>query len=199
MATQQSNDELNLRRKAHRRLVGAVALTLAAVVILPMILDREPKPGAQDIDLRIPSVDKAGEFVPGVPTPVDEGNDVAAVTATVPVSAVSAAAPVKEEPSPAEEVKAAVPVNEPVSANEQPVTAQPAAGTMAVQVGAYSSADTAQQELLKLKKWGFKAYTEKSGDNYRVRIGPYTDRDKVDTVRRLLENHGLQSVVVTVH
>lgn len=196
MATQQSNEELNLRRKAHRRLVGAVALTLAVVVILPMILEREPKPGAQDIDLRIPSADKAGEFVPGVPTPVDEG----VVAAPVPVSAVSAAAPVKEASVPAEEVKtASAPVDKPASANEQPAKAQPAAGTMAVQVGAYSSADTAKQEMLKLKRWGFKAYTEKSGDNYRVRIGPYTDRDKVDTVRRLLENHGLQSVVVTVH
>ena len=62
MAKEQTNDELNLRRKARRRLIGAVALTLAVVVILPMVLDSEPKPVGQDIELRIPDKDKAGEF-----------------------------------------------------------------------------------------------------------------------------------------
>src|SRR5450756_1303148 len=65
MAKAQTEDELNLRRKARRRLIGAFAFTLAVVVILPMVLDSEPKPTGKDIDLRIPSPDKVGEFVPG--------------------------------------------------------------------------------------------------------------------------------------
>ncbi|MFZ2525559.1 MAG: SPOR domain-containing protein, partial [Candidatus Ferrigenium altingense] len=64
MAKQLTDDELNIRRKARRRLIGAIALTLAVVVILPMVLDSEPKPTGQDIELRIPAPDKAGEFVP---------------------------------------------------------------------------------------------------------------------------------------
>src|SRR3990172_3663604 len=74
MAKQQSDDELNLRRKARRRLIGAFALTLAVVVILPMVLDSEPRPTGQDIDLRIPAPDKVGEFVPKIAV-----SDVAAV------------------------------------------------------------------------------------------------------------------------
>src|SRR3989338_3229864 len=66
MAKQQTEEELNLKRKARRRLIGAVALTLAVVVILPMVLDSEPKLTGQDIELRIPAPDKVGEFVPGV-------------------------------------------------------------------------------------------------------------------------------------
>lgn len=66
MAKQQNEDELNIKRKARRRLIGAVALALAVVVILPMVLDSEPKITGKDIDLRIPAADKVGEFVPGV-------------------------------------------------------------------------------------------------------------------------------------
>jgi DedD protein len=47
MAKQQTDNELDIRRKARRRLIGAVALTLAVVVILPMVLDNEPKPGGK--------------------------------------------------------------------------------------------------------------------------------------------------------
>jgi DedD protein len=47
------------KKRARRRLIGAVALVLAAVIGLPMVLDSEPKPIAQDIDIKIPSKDQA--------------------------------------------------------------------------------------------------------------------------------------------
>jgi DedD protein len=46
------------KKRARRRLVGAIALVLAAVVGLPMILDSEPKPLTSDIAIEIPSKDK---------------------------------------------------------------------------------------------------------------------------------------------
>lgn len=48
------------KKRARRRLVGAVALVLAAVIVLPMILDSEPKPLPNDIAIQIPSRDKPG-------------------------------------------------------------------------------------------------------------------------------------------
>lgn len=214
MAKQQTDDELNLRRKARRRLIGAVALTLAVVVILPMVLDSEPKPAGQDIDLRIPAPDKVGEFVPAPPAsavmaaaplaasavPVVEPKPVQAVE-----SAGKTAAPaVKHETKP--EAKPAVPgkvADTPQQtgaaakseAASKPETAAKAGGNLVVQVGAYSNAETAKQELAKLKKWGFKAYTEKVGDKIRVRVGPYEQRDKAEKVRQLLGKHGLHSVI----
>ncbi|GAB2180296.1 SPOR domain-containing protein [Denitratisoma sp. agr-D3] len=56
-AAQDSPDSLDLKKRARRRLVGAAALALLAVVILPMVMDSEPKPVAQDIQIRIPSQD----------------------------------------------------------------------------------------------------------------------------------------------
>lgn len=46
------------KKRARRRLIGAIALVLAAVIGLPMILDSEPKPVADDISIQIPSKDK---------------------------------------------------------------------------------------------------------------------------------------------
>src|SRR3569623_564010 len=45
------------KKRARRRLVGAIALVLAAVIGLPMILDSEPKPLGEDIAIQIPSKD----------------------------------------------------------------------------------------------------------------------------------------------
>jgi DedD protein len=60
------------KKRARRRLVGAVALVLAAVIGLPMILDSEPKPVADDIAIDIPSKDKHAQsgVVRNAPPPV---------------------------------------------------------------------------------------------------------------------------------
>ena len=59
------------KKRARRRLVGAVALALAVAIGLPMILDSEPKPLATDIDIRIPSKDKAPpQVMPAATAPV---------------------------------------------------------------------------------------------------------------------------------
>jgi DedD protein len=189
MAKQQTDDELNLRRKARRRLIGAAALTLAVVVILPMVLDSEPKPTGKDIDLRIPSPDKVGEFVPGTAVSEVAGTP-PPVASVVVVTPVPLAAPIQQvAPGKASSHKPL----ETRSADKLASTE----GYVA-QVGAFSNPDTAKQELEKLKKWGFKPYTEKSGDKIRVRVGPYPDRDKAEKVGQLLEKHGLHPVVMPV-
>jgi DedD protein len=212
MAKAQTEDELNLRRKARRRLIGAVAFTLAVVVLLPMVLDSEPRPSGQDIDLRIPSPDKAGEFIPGaavseraaavppaassvVSTPAPLANAVIATPAQAPEVKKPAAAPVQQAaPGKAAAHKSSEP--------EKPEAAADAGNTateeaFVAQVGAYSNPGAAKQELNKLKKWGFKAYTEKSGDKIRVRVGPYPDRDKAEKAGKLLEKHGLHPVILS--
>jgi len=47
------------KKRARRRLIGATALVLAAVIGLPMIFDSEPRPISQDIAIQIPPRDKA--------------------------------------------------------------------------------------------------------------------------------------------
>ena len=52
----------DLKRRARRRLVGAIVLALAAAVFVPMLLESDPKPLGEDVAVRIPPVDD-GKFV----------------------------------------------------------------------------------------------------------------------------------------
>ncbi len=63
-------DAMELQRRARRRLVGAIALVVFVVIVLPIVFDREPKPISQDLTIQIPSQD-AGRF-PSRPLPVAE-------------------------------------------------------------------------------------------------------------------------------
>lgn len=96
MANSSQSDEHNqLRRRAKRRLLGAVILVTALVVFLPMVLDDEPRPVSDDIAINIPSQDSKGPAnlaprpapvetaVPPKPAPPPE-NGTEAVTAERP-------------------------------------------------------------------------------------------------------------------
>jgi len=51
-----------LRRRARRRLVGAVVLALGVAVVVPMLLETEQKPLGEDVSVKIPPIDD-GKFV----------------------------------------------------------------------------------------------------------------------------------------
>ena len=51
-----------LKRKARRRLVGAIVLALGAAVLVPMLLEDEPRPLGDDVSVQIPSRED-GKFV----------------------------------------------------------------------------------------------------------------------------------------
>ncbi|ATE59301.1 SPOR domain-containing protein [Thauera sinica] len=50
-------DNLDIKKRARRRLVGAAALALLAAIVLPMMMDQEPRPASQDIQVSIPDRD----------------------------------------------------------------------------------------------------------------------------------------------
>ena len=201
-------EDQNIKSRARRRLIGAITLALAIVVILPMVLDSEPKPTGQDIDLRIPAADKVGEFVPDVALSevVEASAESAVVVSATAASEVIAVAPVEKLPVALpvasghitkQEVKkqpVATPESEVVKAEVRPTEA----ANYVVQVGAFSNAATATQEADKLKAWGFKAYTELISGTTGVRVGPYAERDKAEKVRLLLEKRGLHPVITAL-
>ena len=221
MAKQLTDDEASLKRKARRRLIGAIALTTAIVVLLPMLLDSEPRQVGQDIELRIPDKDKVGEFVPKIGLPPASAPAVAppattsAADTSVPVTApVTAAPPVaapqeapESRPAPAPKPpnetvkpKAAAPQQAPAKPEPKPAeqTQAEPQQSFVVQIGAFTKAESAHFLQKKLSKVGFKIYTEKAGDKTRVRAGPYATREAADKVRHKLEAQGLHPDVSPV-
>lgn len=88
-----------LRGRARRRLAGAVALVLAAVIILPMVLDSQPVPVADNIPIRVPERNTpfqpqvsepqaTAPATPGADTPGAAPTDPAAVPTPPPVTSV---------------------------------------------------------------------------------------------------------------
>lgn len=51
----------DLRRRARRRLIGAIILALAAAVLVPLLLESDPKPLGEDVAVKIPPIGE-GKF-----------------------------------------------------------------------------------------------------------------------------------------
>jgi DedD protein len=227
MAKQMTADEESiLKRHARRRLIGAVALTTAVVIILPIVFDGDPPvTKLNDIELRIPDKDKAGELPAVVAiSAVSVASAVIPASAPAPVSApvaasatvsVSAAAAIVALPV---VVAAAVQHNQAVKAEQpkieivkpiqqehkvksKPVVSHntvPHSGFV-VQVGAFSNLDTAKKLQDKLAAEGLHVYTEKIGHNVRVRVGSFPTHEAADKVRHKLEAQGLHPNVVNLN
>ncbi len=207
MAKLDSEDEL--KRQMRRRLVGAVALVTALFIILPMLLESTPNPREGSLELRIPDKDRAGAFTsqmvvaesaPEVTTePPAAAPQEAAQPASAPAAAVPSepAKPVKQEagkPVPAKP-EAAHKQARPEHKQAENKSAEHKPG-FAVQVGAFSHADTARELLEKLRKQGLHAYTEKAGGTIRVRVGPYPSRAAAEQVLHKLSAQGMQPAIV---
>ncbi len=218
------DSEDDLKRQARRRLIGAVALVTAVVVILPMVLDREPRPAGQDIVLSIPNKDAVGEFTSQMVLP--ESAPVAAsepVAASVPAAASASAVPAataahpekaqispEKKPEPArkpeprvESQKHPAPTHAAPAVKHESKPAEKAQavpkGGFVVQVDAFANADTAKSWRDKLSKQGWHAYTEKAGNKVRVRVGAYPTRAAAEKVLHKLAAQGTQPVVVDLN
>jgi DedD protein len=202
MATTVSEQELQLRKRARRRLMGAIVLVAAVAVILPMVLDPEPQPTSQDINIKIPSPDSKGftsKVVPLAPPakgdkPLSKSTEVPAATAKAPEPA--PVATVAEKPAPKTMIeKPAAKV--PEKALEK--AAAPKTGTFFIQVTALADTDRAKQVQQRIIDAGFPAYTQVipagKGSVTRVRAGPFVTRDEADKAQAALKAAGLEGKV----
>jgi len=204
----ESDDVNTLKRRGRRRLVGAIALVLAAVILLPMVFDSEPRGTAPPVSVRIPSEDESG-FTPKVTPKAPPTKEVKPVEkAPAPVEkapAEKAPAAVAEKPEPKPEPKIEVKVTKGETRAPEPANAAKAAERakaeaalaggeqFVVPAGAY--ADPAGV-IEKLKAAGIPYYTEplaiKGGTVTRVRAGPFPSRGAADKAQQQLKELGVK-------
>lgn len=215
-----SEEENLLRKRARRRLVGAITLVILAVVFLPMILDDEPKPEQQEIDILIPPenlVDESYPWMtseddlalsgnkPGLPQeelPLPFSDDMPAMTAdTLPDSVnVRGQIPIPAK-KPAHILTVTQPAPEKKTITESASAIKNSDGAYVIQLGAFSDPSKASLQKQNLIASGVNAYTEtiKIGGNEmtRVRIGPFATRELAEIEHDRLKQLGLSGVVTS--
>jgi len=216
-------ENLEIKKRARRRLVGAIALALLAAIVLPMMMEQEPRPNAGDIQITIPdrdlesstsrpsaSVGDPALAAPIVPAPEEQAPSSVLPAVEAPAPVVVPTAPVVAEPatkSPKSETAKPDPVKaEPVKPSAEEAEAArarailegreiPRGEAFVLQIGAFSDAAKAGRITADLKQQGFAAYTEKAGNVTRVRVGPVAGRAAADKTAAQLKALGFSTVI----
>lgn len=212
MAKAVSDDELQLKKRARRRLIGAVAIVTVVAVGLPMVLDSEPKPTAQDISIQIPSPDaadpkgKAMPLTPGaaavkpVETTVAAGKAIESQgsPATKEGARVAAAPVTQLAPS-----KAAEPAKKPEPAKpaEKPVPVRKAEPAKTVEKASVKAETKVAVDKPKVTAEKPKAAPEKAKTTegqYVVQVAALADADRAKTLHRKVVDAGMKAYTEVV-
>lgn len=193
----ESQDATLLQRRARRRLVGAIALVVLVVIVLPIVLDTEPSPIGQDLVVQIPS-QEAGKFntrvltpsAPSAVTPPVAGAEVAISAAaksdalspgTAPKDALPDALPAAKTAPPAVPAEGNAPSG-PASTKKEPPS--PAKDQTRA---AKDESDAARAKALLEGK-----------DAWVVRLGAFSSQDNVRQLQAKLTTAGVKSYTETV-
>ncbi|WP_291744864.1 MULTISPECIES: SPOR domain-containing protein [unclassified Limnobacter] len=204
-----NNDPVDeLKRRSRRRLVGSIALFLAAIIIVPALVENEPSQTSSDVELVVP--DRPSAEIPAQAAQVPEQPKIEApqstqeqALATAPVAPAVEPPPVVSEPAPKPapkpepkpEPKAETKVEPKVEPKvEDPIAAFAKAEVYWVQVAAVSDKLRADALSKELSGKGFPAKVESTstgnGTVYRVRVGPIAGQAKADETKAKLAAAG---------
>ncbi|KGB93817.1 MULTISPECIES: SPOR domain-containing protein [Burkholderia] len=129
------------KQRARRRLVGAIALVVAAVIVLPMVLDSHPKPVTDDIAIDIPNRpahqavaprdDDAADVQAGVAHDEPPASDTAVAAAPAPAPKEAAKPAAKPDTTTTASVTPPKPAAKPAAPAPKPAAPKPAPATVA--------------------------------------------------------------------
>jgi DedD protein len=205
------------KKRARRRLVGAIALALAVAVGLPMLLDSEPKQLASDIAIQIPSRDKAAPLplptAPGavaapaesldqsekIVEPKPDPHDIK----TVNLDSNARTAPKAEaKPELKQPVKAETKVAEPKAAEPKPAETKASEPRPAVKPALKAEEkpaakpvqeDTRAMAILEGKVADKAAKPDASGQKFVVQVAALATLEKVAELQDKLKDAGIKS------
>ncbi|MBC2730906.1 SPOR domain-containing protein [Thiobacillus sp.] len=202
------SSENDLKRLARRRLIGAVALTLLAVIALPLLLEDEPPPTSA-----------LSVHMAEAPAPVQAAAPVSAAepASSTPSQPAPPAEPAKAEPEPAKPAARPEPKPEAEPVKPEPVKAEPAkpqskphpvaapvpqkkpaaaSEMFVVQLAALSDGAKARELKARAALAGLPTYTDTVGSLTRVRVGPYPTREAAEAAAGRLAENGMTGQVL---
>jgi len=192
MARLKNEQDLLLRKRARRRVVGSVVLVIIAIIFLPMILERVPEQEGKEVEIIIHSenlLDKSSEII----------SQNKSVEGTVPVSV---------EPNTGSNDSQEIIIKleqltekEKAGNNHKDKKSIITIEEFVVQLGAFSDATKAKNQQRSLESNGIKkAYTEMiKTENIkvtRVRVGPFSTREAAEKEQKKLKELGVNGVVI---
>jgi DedD protein len=204
-----------LKRRARRRLVGAIVLALAAAVLLPLLLESEPKPLGDEVSIQIPPIDNS-KFVnplsPGKATDAKSAkNGSAAKSApiTEPSPSVAPASPASASPAPetvaeaktegdAKSSAAAAPPIAAAASAPAPAAAPPAAPQAAAVQKEAPAEVKAAPEAKAAARPAPSTEAVQSSAAFALQVAAFTDRYGAQTLARRLKQAGFPAYVEPV-
>lgn len=195
------DEDTQLKKRARRRLIGAVALALFAAIVLPMVMDHQPAPPLKDIQVRIPSPDEGATQKLQPPAQAAARTDIKPIAKVEPKPEQKSVVKPEMKPEPKPEPKVeAKPETKPESKSDAKPAAVAAGGeAWEVQLGAYAESGRVTNLLAKLRELGLPAYTEKvdtpNGPRTRVRAGPFPNQEAAEKARARIKIIGVDGPV----
>ncbi|KHK60205.1 sporulation protein [Burkholderia sp. A9] len=186
------------KQRARRRLVGAIALVVAAVIVLPMVLDSHPKPVTDDIAIDIPNRpahqavaprdDDASDVQAGVAHDEPPASDVAVAAVPAPVAKDAAKPAAKPDASTSTNstttasVTPPKPAAKPAAPAAKPVAPKPAPAVVANADAATDSGDASSP-------------ASPAGARFAVQLGSFKDDTTARSWATKLKSAGVPAYV----
>jgi len=195
-----NDTQLQLKKRARRRLVGAVAFVSVVAIVLPLVMDNEPRQVVQDVEIRIPGQDEKPFAPKFAVAPVDKAAR-PPVDAPEPKAAVAPSARVVEvvKETPADKA-AEKPVSKPEKAPEKPVAKTPdkpvekpaaKAADKAVEKPVAKN-DDAKRAAAILAGQGAEAKPAAKSGEFLVLIGAFSNEANVKNLKAKLGEQGIK-------
>ncbi|MBB5391927.1 MULTISPECIES: SPOR domain-containing protein [unclassified Herbaspirillum] len=201
------------KKRARRRLIGAVALALAVVIVLPMILDSEPKSLNEDIAIQIPSKDQpaanaiaggaqsdqgaqpGGEKLASAASALDQKEEIVEPTSVNPAPAAAAQAAPAAPSRPAEKPAAKPEEKKPAAAERKEEAKKEAPKKETPKPKAAEQGDDARAlAILEGKSAsGADKKPAAAGGKFVIQVAALATQDKVNELRNKLSGAGIHS------
>ena len=207
MQKDQVDQGLSFKKKARRRLVGAVALVLIMIIILPMMLEDRQKTVQEDIEIIMsPS---SPELDASDVSDTESLADVEEVVIQEPENEITATTAATEMPDVDKQTKTTEPTStenvetkKSVKTSEEVAKVSPSKSTgYYVQIGVFSNPDNIKKLQLKLNDLGYRSLTEKistdTGVKTRLRTERFDERNEAAIALQNIKDAGLAGMVVS--